>query len=209
MLARHFCGLTEWSGDRQRTVSPDPGLLLFAQSRSDALLPPGQLRGLLGLRSCQSRALRTGSSSHCGPPRTEEAILDPSIASRYPTRETTQGDDLVAVVKEPVDLDATVEGLPLRPPNSGNFGDTTLVPGSTAVEALTYSIPGSAAAMRVSRSRRFQVSSARRTISTFSCDIAYSRSPAASRASVPLYPVGRCPRRGKHPWQRRSGPAWH
>ena len=50
--------------------------------------------------------------------------------------------------------------------------------------ASTNSTSGSRVASSASRSPRLQASKPRRTISTFSCDIAYSDSPAASRASA-------------------------
>src|SRR5215204_7811455 len=54
--------------------------------------------------------------------RTEKAILDPGIASRHPTRKTTQGDDLVAAVEELIDLETAVgQEIPLRPYRGADF----------------------------------------------------------------------------------------
>ena len=48
----------------------------------------------------------------------------------------------------------------------------------------THSSSGAASANQADLSRRLKASIAPRTSSTFSCDIAYSDSPAASRASA-------------------------
>ena len=56
--------------------------------------------------------------------------------------------------------------------------------GPAAFDQCRRSISGRHVVESSSQSPRSNASNARRTISTFSCDIAYSRSPAASRASA-------------------------
>jgi hypothetical protein len=93
--------------------------------RHRLLRQPGGFEGCLNLGSAEAERLDPDDLPIADLPRTEEAIVDPSIAFRHPTRKTTQRDDLVAAVEEAVDLETGVEqNVPLRPPDSGNFGDT-------------------------------------------------------------------------------------
>ena len=62
--------------------------------------------------------------------------------------------------------------------------DGCLFPRGPARIAGCHSTSASSSAKKASRSSAFQASTARWTVSTFSCDIAYSDSPTASRASA-------------------------
>ena len=118
------------------------------------------------------------------PERHEGGLFDPRIAPGHPPGDAAEADDLVPALVEPVELPtARRTGSPIgsAPPARSSFWPD-LVPGSTAVGELTYSMSGSVSASTASMSRPFQAARTRWTISTFSCDIAYSDSPAAARA---------------------------
>jgi hypothetical protein len=105
--------------------------------------------------------------------------------SRGRGRESVSGHRHVSELSYLLDLccEVRVDDQEALPPAPDAVVAPIGVTPSTCIRYEMSSTSGSQRARNASRSRRLKASYARRASATFSCDIAYSRSPTASRAS--------------------------
>src|SRR3954454_3698663 len=96
---------------------------LSALLRHRLLRQPGGFEGCLDLAPAKAEHFEAGDFPIAQLPREEGALLNPSLASGHRSRDTTQDDDLVTPVKEPLGFKTAVQDVPLRPPDGADFGD--------------------------------------------------------------------------------------